>query len=256
MSLFFQLAFLFMVGSVGGWVSELFFRRFVSMKKWINPGFLNGPYLPMYGVGTVILYGACFIPLDGWWLVLFLTFALTFLEYVTGLIFIKGMKIKLWDYSNRPGNIQGIICPLFTLIWGAVSALFVFLLYEPLKTAAVWSSSNGWMIFAIGIFYGVFAIDLCISFNVSLKIRAAAKQISEAVHYEQLKAYANERRAARKEKLRFLFPFVGEQFSDAVRVVYDRSKMRIRNIRVRGDKNRGSSSGSAKNAETEGKDEK
>ena len=40
---FFRLTFLYMLGSVGGWVIELFFRRFFSMKKWINPGFLNGP---------------------------------------------------------------------------------------------------------------------------------------------------------------------------------------------------------------------
>ncbi|MGN0035225.1 MAG: hypothetical protein ACI364_05820 [Coriobacteriales bacterium] len=32
---------------------ELFFRRFISsnnpQRKWINPGFLAGPYLPLYG---------------------------------------------------------------------------------------------------------------------------------------------------------------------------------------------------------------
>ena len=102
-----------MVGSVGGWVLELFFRRIFSSKKWINPGFLNGPYLPMYGCGTLLLYGACFIPLPRWALVLILIAALTLLEYITGLVFIKGLKIKLWDYSRQWGNIQGIICPLF-----------------------------------------------------------------------------------------------------------------------------------------------
>lgn len=81
-----------MVGSVGGWVLELFFRRIFSSKKWINPGFLNGPYLPMYGCGTLLLYGACFIPLPRWTLVLILIVALTLLEYITGLIFIKGLK--------------------------------------------------------------------------------------------------------------------------------------------------------------------
>ena len=139
---FFRLTFLYMLGSVGGWVIELFFRRFFSMKKWINPGFLNGPYLPMYGAGTVLLYGACFIPLPRWGLVLLLTVALTLLEYVTGLIFIKGMKIKLWDYSGRWGNIRGIICPLFSLLWGIIAALFVYLLFEPLHAAAVWAAGK------------------------------------------------------------------------------------------------------------------
>ena len=34
------LSYLFMVFSMLGWVLELFFRRFISMKKWINPGLL------------------------------------------------------------------------------------------------------------------------------------------------------------------------------------------------------------------------
>ena len=229
----FQLLFLFMVGAVGGWVIELFFRRFFSMKKWINPGFLNGPYLPMYGVGTLLLYGACFIPLPKWALVLLLLFALTALEYVTGLIFIKGLKIKLWDYSNRRGNIQGIVCPLFSLLWGLIAAGFVYLLFSPLHTAALWAAESAWMHFFNGAFYGVFFVDLCISFNVSLKIRKAAAQLKEAVHYEQLKASLNEWRAEHRQKRRFLFPFAGASFLDAVRDLHARSMERLRSLKGR-----------------------
>ena len=42
-------AFLFFIGSCLGWCMEVFFRRFFSRanpeRKWINPGFLAGPYL-------------------------------------------------------------------------------------------------------------------------------------------------------------------------------------------------------------------
>lgn len=55
------LLFLFFIGSLIGWVIELFFRRFCSpngrtTKKWVNPGFLVGPYLPLYGSGLCVLY--------------------------------------------------------------------------------------------------------------------------------------------------------------------------------------------------------
>ena len=56
MNFFLILAFLFFVGSSIGWAIELFFRRFFSAKKWINPGFLVGPYLPIYGFGVVGLF--------------------------------------------------------------------------------------------------------------------------------------------------------------------------------------------------------
>lgn len=48
MNLFLKLAYLFFIGSVLGWVLELFYRRFISganpERKWINPGFCVGPY--------------------------------------------------------------------------------------------------------------------------------------------------------------------------------------------------------------------
>ena len=41
----------------------------------------------------------------------------TLIEYFAGLIFIKGMHVKLWDNSDEKFNIQGIICPKFTFFW-------------------------------------------------------------------------------------------------------------------------------------------
>ena len=54
MRLFLIFVFLFYMGSSVGWVLELFYRRF-EHKKWVNPGFLVGPYLPIYGLGLVIV---------------------------------------------------------------------------------------------------------------------------------------------------------------------------------------------------------
>ena len=60
MNLFLILAFLFFIGSVTGWVLELFFRMFISVanpeRKWINPGFCVGPYVPLYGFGLCFMY--------------------------------------------------------------------------------------------------------------------------------------------------------------------------------------------------------
>ena len=52
--------FLFFIGCIMGWCIEVIFRKFFSKSnpshKWINPGFLIGPYLPLYGSGLVVLY--------------------------------------------------------------------------------------------------------------------------------------------------------------------------------------------------------
>ena len=97
----------------------------------MNPGFLTGPYLPIYGFGVAFLYGISNIPLgipneivDVIVRILLIGVAMTLVEFIAGLIFIKGFGVKLWDYSNRKGNIMGIICPVFSLAWLAVGSLY------------------------------------------------------------------------------------------------------------------------------------
>ena len=129
--------YLFFFGGVGGWVLELFFRRFFSganpERKWLNPGFLFGPCLPLYGFGTVLLFilseldHTLFGSFSGtfWYYpVMFVVMALamTLLEYIVGLVSFKGFHLRLWDYSKLWGNIQGIflIDLCFSVHLGAV----------------------------------------------------------------------------------------------------------------------------------------
>lgn len=84
------------MGALCGWVLELFFRRFAH-GKWVNPGFLHGPYLPLYGFGLVLLYLVASIPLDGiaqpWLryvvLLAIICVVMTAIEYLAGIICIS-----------------------------------------------------------------------------------------------------------------------------------------------------------------------
>ena len=208
------LAFLFFVGSMGGWCLEVLFRRFFSAKKWINPGFLTGPCLPLYGFGVAGLFGISRIPihtgyawLDATLIILIMGVAMTVIEYIAGLIFIKGMKIKLWDYSNRWGNIQGIICPLFSLFWLLVSAFFYFVMQGAVVEAVTWFVSNIEFAFVVGIFFGVFFVDFGHSMHLATRMRKFADEHGIIVHYEKLKETLREKREAAKEKVGFVFPF-------------------------------------------------
>ena len=53
-----------------------------------------------------ILVGACLI---------------TVLEFLTGCVVNLWLGWGVWDYSNKPGNILGQICPQFFLLWLLVS---------------------------------------------------------------------------------------------------------------------------------------
>ena len=114
MSLFLTIAFLFFIGSMAGWVIDVVFRRFFSSanpeRKWINPGFLSGPYLPLYGFSLCVLFLLSlleqYIPIENTALrkaALFavMAAAVTLVEYIAGLISIKLLHVKLWDYSKQ-----------------------------------------------------------------------------------------------------------------------------------------------------------
>jgi uncharacterized membrane protein len=147
--------YLFLAGSISGYIIEVLYRRFVSVKRWVNPGFNKGPWIPLYGCGVVVMSAittsfvalfhsngiALYNPYDLYGTgvgsgptpydlipILIMGVGMTLLELVAGLIFVKGFKVRLWDYSNDKHNFMGIICPLFSVIWIVVAILFYYCL--------------------------------------------------------------------------------------------------------------------------------
>ncbi len=183
---------LFVIGSLGGWVIELLFRRFVSQKKWMNPGFLIGPYLPIYGFGVLVLYAVSNIPLgiDGhiWDIIIriiIIGVGMSLIEFLAGLIFIKGLGIKLWDYSNRKGNIMGIICPSFSLIWLVVGSLYYFFLNPILVQGITWMAENLIYTYFIGAVIGAMIVDFAYSIHLATKLKVFNEY--RALRFEEFK---------------------------------------------------------------------
>ncbi|MDD6646298.1 MAG: hypothetical protein PUF60_00580 [Firmicutes bacterium] len=220
-------AFLFFIGSCIGWCMELFFRRFISsnnpQRKWINPGFLTGPYLPLYGFGLwgMFVMSCCIMAFLDEYIggntavtaaVVFVLMAVTMtvIEYIAGLIFIKGMKLKLWDYSNERFNIQGVICPKFTAIWGLLGTVYYFTVNTHVIGWVVWLSQHLAFSFFIGMFFGIFVIDLSYSLQLSAKMRKFAAEKELVIRYEELKDFIREQREELEEKRRFLLAFQTE----------------------------------------------
>ena len=220
MNLFLTLAFLFSIGSTAGWVLELFYRHFASGKKgqrkWINPGFCTGPYLPIYGCGLCVLFLLAMLEGALPWMnklvmFLFMAVAMTAIEYVAGLWCLKRTKVRLWDYSDQWGNIQGIICPKFSLYWGILGALYYFLIHPRILWALDWLSRNLAFSFVIGMFFGVFLIDFAHSAQLVSKLRKFAEENDVVVRYEALKLSIRQNQERAKEKYHFFRPFHSQQ---------------------------------------------
>lgn len=192
------MAFLFFVGSLAGWGLEFLFRNLISHKGprgkyFINPGFCVGPCLPIYGVGLTVMYVISYYfsmdkALGKTAIILLITVTMTVIEFVGGIFLLKVLNMRLWDYREQPGNIMGLICPLFSLIWGGIGAVY-YLVIHPMATEwLLWLAHNLPFAFFIGMFFGVFFLDISYSFWKSKLIRAYGKENDIVIKYEELKA--------------------------------------------------------------------
>jgi uncharacterized protein len=121
--------YIFSLFSILGWVLEFIYRS-VRTRGAVNPGFLKGPYLPIYGAGAVILYividnfQASGIFIRG----LIYLLVTTSLELSIGYIFDNYFHKRLWDYSNQPFNVRGYVCLKYSICWVILAFVFEWLL--------------------------------------------------------------------------------------------------------------------------------
>lgn len=220
MNILLVLAYLFFIGSMTGWIIEALFRhRFSSDNpehKWVNPGFCTGPYLPIYGFGLCTLFMLAYFGQVNHltdsvssMVVMFIIMAImmTLIEYVAGIYCLKVLKVKLWDYSDCFGNIQGVICPLFSFFWAILSAFYYFLIHQHVLNGLIWLSNNLSFSFFIGMFFGVFTIDVIHSANIIIKVKKFAEEHQIEIELEKLKLRMVEAAEERKEKYSHLLPY-------------------------------------------------
>jgi len=118
-----------------GWIVESVYRSYRE-KRFVNSGFLYGPFVPIYGFGSLIIYFFSniigFLPF--YQEVIIYAVLVTLLEFFSSLILEKIFSIKLWDYSDEPFNINGRICLKFSLFWvGLVAFYLIFLQNNVIK---------------------------------------------------------------------------------------------------------------------------
>lgn len=109
-----------------------------------------------------------------------------------------------------PGNFRGIICPTFSLIWTAAGAAFYYLLFDPIVIMATRFITLDWFalaVFLMGMYYGVFVIDFCISVQLLKKIKAAAEESQLILKWENIKLHVQEELRRKQLKPHFLAPF-------------------------------------------------
>ena len=116
-----------------GWIIE---STYVSVRSlhFVNRGFLRLPLLPLYGSGAIIMLWLS-LPVQGNLFLVFLFGMLgaSALEYVTGYAMERLFKMKYWDYSNNPFNLNGYVCLTNSIAWGFLTLLLTEVIHRPLE---------------------------------------------------------------------------------------------------------------------------
>ena len=161
---------LFFTYSFAGWVMESV-GGILKVKKFVNRGFLIGPYCPVYGIGVVLITFLLRnytndIPV----LFILSTLICGSLEYFTSYIMEKLFNARWWDYHNKRFNINGRIC-LETLIpFGILGSLILYCI-NPYLINIYSKMSELVRNIIVGILTFSFIVDWTISFLIILSFK-------------------------------------------------------------------------------------
>ncbi|MDO4467190.1 MAG: putative ABC transporter permease [Bacillota bacterium] len=185
----------FIIYAFLGWVCEDLYCG-IPVKKFINRGFLYGPYCPIYGIGALfVIYPLLKVRSNP--LVVFLAgvFITSTLEYITSWVLEKMFHIRWWDYSQYRYNIHGRVCLLNSTLFGCMT-LFVIYILHPRISKIIFSIPISTLCVLETLFTLGFLTDEFLTIRSLLK----RKQVLEKLH-EELENKIHELEKERKERL-------------------------------------------------------
>lgn len=209
---------LFWIYSFAGWfiesVDSLLFN-----KKFVNRGFLLGPYCPIYGIGVVFI--TLFLSkYEGDIMVIFSLSAILCgtLEYLTSYLMEKLFKARWWDYSNMKFNINGRIC-LETLVLFAIAGVFIIHISNPLlEKGLALLPEIAIHIIAITLFL-IFFVDCIISLKVMSSVRSIKISVVNQIkdNTEEISTKVKEILLAKSAPYRRILAAFPQAFSDKIK---------------------------------------
>ena len=169
---------LFLTYAFLGWCMEVT-CKLIQFKRFINRGFLVGPYCPIYGWGAL----AITLLLQRYTndiIVLFVMAVIvcSFIEYFTSYFMEKKYHARWWDYSNKKFNINGRIC-LDTMIPFGILGLFIMYVSNPFFIDIYTNIPDICLHIIAGILFTLYIIDNIVSSRIISSIHVEEEKIAD-----------------------------------------------------------------------------
>lgn len=174
----YEVLWIFIIYAFIGWCTEVSYAA-LDRGIFVNRGFLNGPYCPIYGIGVLTVV-VVLTPLKENLLILYIgSFILTtIIEFLTGFILEKVFHNKWWDYSDKPYNLMGYICLKFSIYWG-FACTFIMLIIHPIVYTFIIHIPKTLGIVLLCIILSVFIVDMCVTVATILQFNKKLQRINE-----------------------------------------------------------------------------
>lgn len=215
----------FLFYSVVGWIYESAVCS-IQEKRWVNRGFLNGPWIPIYGSGAllVILLFYRQPPIPIFPLFILCGVMDCTLEYITSWAMEKLFHARWWDYSNMRFHINGRVCLLGFCAFGVLSVVLLWWIH-PALAAFTGRIPLGILWLADGIFLLLFLTDLAVTVRTVVALDQKLAELQRRIEEERQKAAAKFR--VYREELEDRLEDLGDQI--------DRVQEKIRDSRHNAD---------------------
>ncbi len=175
---FYEVCWIFAIYSFVGWCTEV---CYVGLKEghFVNRGFLNGGYCPIYGFG-VLLVLEFLEPLKTNFVLLYAGSVLftTTVEFITGFLLEKCFGSRWWDYTDEPFNIKGYVCLRFSLLWG-IGCLIVVDIFHPVISKGYMFLPQTAGIVILAIYYIALLADVGYTVTQALHFKKELRLLAE-----------------------------------------------------------------------------
>lgn len=168
---FFYVFLIFLIYSIIGYLIEIIAVSHIEKKITFNRGFLIGPYLPIYGTGSLIMiYFLKSYKNDLLVLFIMSTVFCSLLEYLTSLFLEKIFKLRWWDYSDKKFNVDGRICLTNGILFGLLGVLVIKIVNPIIKNFLLIIPK--WGIITLGIILSIiFITDLIVTIYIMTNLK-------------------------------------------------------------------------------------
>lgn len=206
-----NIAIWFLIYSFIGWFYESFICSPIFEKKFINRGFLIGPYCPIYGIGAISILAVLGNTNNLFLLFIFSVCICTIVELFAGTLMERLFKATWWDYSDFPLNYRGRICFYASTLFGVFSVILVKYLH-PLLTVYGGNLSTSYESYISILLIAIFSVDLILTLGTWTNLNNHLKLIHSTInnHYQSNFVYANKFAS-------FIFPSDSFEFADELK---------------------------------------